>query len=184
MTIRRVVAQHDSQGKAVVASDGPPVRGKYFTHTPGFAQFLVWATEPGAMLPHGGPDPTPAVKSLHPEPGGTRFILLTIPPDSVMADPSFNFPAAIEEHKEQAPGIVDRFEPDCPGMHTTDTVDFGVVLEGEIWLELDHHETVHLRKHDLYVLNGIRHAWRNKGDKPATFAVVLLGAKRQPGTSG
>ncbi len=179
MTARRVVVSHDSTGKSVVATDGAPVRGKCFQHTPGFAQFVIWSTEAGTTVPHAGTDPTPTVKSLHPDPGGTRFLLLTIPPDSVMADPAFDGATAIQEHQQQSPGIVDRFEPDCPGMHTTDTYDYGVVLDGEIWLELDDQRTVHLRAHDLYVLNGARHAWRNKGSKPATFAVVMVGAKRQ-----
>ena len=54
-------------------------------------------------------------------------------------------------------------EPDAPGMHTTATIDFEVVLEGEVWLELDDGEEVHLRVGDCVVQNGTRHAWRNRG---------------------
>ena len=61
-------------------------------------------------------------------------------------------------------------------MHTTPTVDYGVVLDGEVWLELDDGKTVHLKEHDVVVQNGTRHAWRNKGTKPATMAFVLIGA--------
>jgi hypothetical protein len=179
MEVRRLVIGHDAKGKSVVVSDGAPVRSKNFRYTPGFAQSVVWSTEAGETVPHSGPDPTPSVKSLHPEPGGTRFLLLTMPPDTVFADPFFDFGAAMQENLTETPGIMDRFEPDSPGMHTTDTVDYGVMLDGEIWIELDDNKTVHLRPHDMYVLNGGRHAWRNKGDKPATFAVVLVGAKRK-----
>jgi len=63
-------------------------------------------------------------------------------------------------------------------MHTTPTVDYGIVLDGEIWLELDN-ETVHLKRHDIVIQNGTRHAWRNKGTAPATLAFVLIGATRR-----
>jgi hypothetical protein len=178
MNIRRVVTGHDANRKSVVISDGVPPRSRTFVHTPGFASAMVWSSGPGATVPHRGGDPTPGVKSHHPEPGGTRFLVVTFPPDAVMTEPGFNLPAAIQEHLEDSPGIADRFEPGCPGMHTTDTIDYGVVLDGEIWLELDDGNTVHLKQHDVFVQNGTRHAWRNKGSRPATLAVVLIGARR------
>ena len=69
-------------------------------------------------------------------------------------------------------------ETDNPGMHTTQTVDYGIVLEGEVWLEVDDGKQVHLKPHDIVVQNGTRHAWRNKGDKPVKIAFVLIGAKK------
>ena len=66
------------------------------------------------------------------------------------------------------------FEPD--GMHRTPTVDYGIVLDGEIWLELDEGRSALLRQHDVVVQNGTRHAWRNKSNRPATLAFVLIGA--------
>ena len=61
-------------------------------------------------------------------------------------------------------------------MHTTATIDFEVVLEGEVWLELDDGEEVHLKPGDTVVQNGTRHAWRNHGSVPARLAVFLIGA--------
>lgn len=61
-------------------------------------------------------------------------------------------------------------------MHTTPTVDYDVVIEGEVWLELSEGE-VHLTTGDVVVQHGTRHAWRNKGDKPATVLAVLIGAQ-------
>jgi quercetin dioxygenase-like cupin family protein len=63
-------------------------------------------------------------------------------------------------------------------MHTTDTVDYGIVLEGEVWLELDDGQQIHLHPHDVVVQNGTRHAWRNRSDKPVRMAFVLIGARR------
>ena len=65
--------------------------------------------------------------------------------------------------------------PGKPGMHTTDTIDFEVILSGEVWLELDDGEEVHLREGDTFVQNGTRHRWFNRGKVPAKIAVVLIG---------
>jgi quercetin dioxygenase-like cupin family protein len=173
MTVRRLVTGNDNRGKSVVAHDGPPPWSKDFEHTPGFASSFVWATT--ADVSADPADPTEAAASIVPGPGGSVFLLVTFPPDSVMADPAFNPEAAGREHAEESPGLVDFFEPDSPGMHTTPTVDYGIVLDGEIWLELDDGKTVHLQTHDVIVQNGTRHAWRNKGAKPAKMAFVLIG---------
>jgi hypothetical protein len=59
---------------------------------------------------------------------------------------------------------------------TTDTIDFEVILDGEVWLELDDGVEVHLRPGDTVVQNGTRHAWRNHGDAPCRLAVFIVGA--------
>ena len=180
MIVRRVVTGHDAAGRSVVVADGPTPRSKTFVHTPGFASNLVWLTGATPSLPNGDGDgdSTLVAKSFLPPPGGTAWHVITFPPDSVMMQPGFDFAAAGAEHLRESPGIAEKFEPDHPGMHTTDTVDYAIVLTGEIWLELDDGKTVHLKKHDTVVQQGTRHAWRNKGSEPATVAVVLVGADR------
>ena len=83
------------------------------------------------------------------------------------------------ECTEIIPGLAERFEPDHPGMHTTDTVDYGVVLDGEIWLELDGQQQTKVERQQIVVQQGTRHAWRNKSDKCTTMMFVLIGATRQ-----
>ena len=61
-------------------------------------------------------------------------------------------------------------------MHVTQTVDFAILLDGELWLELDDGKTVHLDAGDVVVQQATRHGWRNKGERPATIAFVMLGA--------
>ncbi|WP_313805536.1 cupin domain-containing protein [Sphingobium sp.] len=147
-------------------------------HTPGFVLTPLWATSAEVELGYDGGDAAAAdLASLCPGPGESRFLVLTIPPDKVMAAPGFDPVKAMEEQLRAAPGIADRMEPECPGMHRTPTIDYGVVLDGEIWLELDDEETVHLRQFDTFVQYGARHAWRNRGDRAATVAFVLIGAK-------
>ena len=84
--------------------------------------------------------------------------------------------AALADFEEHMPGLRGHMEPDAPGMHTTSTVDFEVVLDGEVWLELDDGVEVHLKAGDTVVQNGTRHAWRNHGDTTARLAVILIGA--------
>ncbi len=86
--------------------------------------------------------------------------------------------AAAREYFERLPGLAETFERDEPAMHATPTVDYAVVLEGEIWLEVDDHQTVHLRRGDVVVQNGTRHGWRNKGSQSATMLFVLHGANQ------
>ena len=64
-------------------------------------------------------------------------------------------------------------EPDNPGVHQTATVDYGVVLDGEVHLELDDGVKIRLTAGDTIVQLGSRHAWRNPTDRPATVAFVL-----------
>jgi mannose-6-phosphate isomerase-like protein (cupin superfamily) len=176
MKVRRVVTGHTGK-KSVVVSDGSSRKAKDYVHVPGMASALLWATKPVASVPNDGD--AISEKSLYvPPPGETRLMIVTFPPDSVMMSSTFNPAAAGQEYMEHMPELAQTFEMDNPGMHTTDTVDYGIVLEGEVWLELDDGEQVHLRPHDVVVQNGTRHAWRNKSDKPVKMAFVIIGAHR------
>jgi quercetin dioxygenase-like cupin family protein len=73
--------------------------------------------------------------------------------------------------------MFDTNERDNPGMHTTATVDFDMVLSGEVWLELDGGAERMLRAGDCVIQNGTRHAWHNRSDAPCVMLVVLLGAE-------
>jgi hypothetical protein len=174
LVVRRIVTGHDPAGASMVALDTAPPRSDAFHHIPGMMSRLVWATDGAPALPFSGADPTPGVASIVPPPGGSRFLIVTFPPDSVFASPEFNPAAAHEENLRISPGLAERFEAD--GMHATPTVDYGIVLDGEIWLELDDGRSALLRRHDVVVQHGARHAWRNKSGAPATLAFVLLGA--------
>jgi mannose-6-phosphate isomerase-like protein (cupin superfamily) len=177
MKVRRVVTGH-AGAKSAVISDGQTRKGRDYVNVPGMSSALLWSTEATPGVPHGGTDPI-SEKSLYVPPvGETRLMLVTFPPDSVMMSSSFNPAAAGQEYMEHMPELAQTFEMDNPGMHTTDTVDYGIVLEGEVWLELDDGKQVHLRPHDVVVQNGTRHAWRNKSDKPVKMAFVLIGARR------
>lgn len=177
MTVRRVVTGRAPDGSSIVVSDGPAPRSHCYTHIPGLGETLVWATEAGTLPGGGADDPSVSARSFVPGPGATRLILLEFPPDTVFGEPGFDPAAARAEQLEVSPGLADLFEPQAPGMHTTDTIDYGIVLSGELWLELDHGHVTPLHPGDVVVQNGTRHAWRNLGSAPAVLAVVLVGAR-------
>ena len=173
-TYRRIVTGNVN-GKAVVQSDKPLLAYEFKT-VPGYEHTLIWVNAATPDLSKeqrfdSYPD------SVVPGPGGTSLHFVTFPPGSVFADPSFDGKAAQEEALVRLRGLADHFEEEDPGMHKTNTVDYSVVYDGEIWLELDGSETLHLKRGDVVVQNGTRHAWRNKGPKPVTMLFFLNGAR-------
>jgi len=173
-TYRRIVTGNVN-GKSVVRSD-EPLSAYEFKAVPGYEHTLIWVN-PGI------PDLRKKQRfdrypdSVVPGPGGTSLHFVTFPPGSVFADPSFDARAAQEEALVRLRGLADHFEMEDPAMHKTNTVDYSMVYDGEIWMELDDGETVHLNAGDVVVQNGTRHAWRNKGNKPVTMLFFLNGAR-------
>ncbi len=180
MQARRIVTGHTKAGKSVFKSDQVTPRSTAFKNVPGFVTTLIWETQPGAAVPAAEGDPSTSAASWVPAPGGTNLMFITFPPDSVMMSPGFDPAAAGGEYMQVLPGLAEKFEMENPGMHTTDTVDYGVLLDGEIHLELDDGEQKKVARHDVVIQNGTRHAWRNKSDRPATMLFVLVGVKRHP----
>lgn len=176
MEIRRIVTGTSPDGKAVFDSDAVAPGNYKFANVPGFETSLLWATDAfaGHKEKHGR-DPAGEATSWVPGKSGTRLMVITFPPDSVMASSAFDPAAAGAEYMTALPGLAECFEPASPGMHTTATVDYGMLLEGEIHLELDDGQSKRLTPRDLVVQRGTRHAWRNRSNQPATMLFVLVG---------
>jgi hypothetical protein len=173
-TYRRVVTAN-VDGKSVLRSD-EQLQAYEFQSVPSYEHTLVWvnATTPD-LREEQRFDRYP--DSIVPGPGGTSLHFVTFPPRSVFADPSFDGEAARSEALSRLRGLADHFEKEDPAMHKTNTVDYAVVYDGEIWLELDDAKPVHLKRGDVVVQNGTRHAWRNNGTSRATMLFFLNGAK-------
>ncbi|WP_049731382.1 cupin domain-containing protein [Rhizobium ecuadorense] len=174
--IPRRVVTGIKDGKSVFVSDGPTANAHVYASVPGHLTSVVYATAAKPVLPQDHAEQAPPQIMITPEPGATKLMIVVFPPDSVFA--AIDHQAAFEEQAIHIPGLIQAFEPDAPGMHTTDTVDYDIVLDGEIWLELDDGAETLLKQGDVVVQCGTRHAWRNKGDKPATLCFVLIGAER------
>jgi hypothetical protein len=180
MKIRRIVTVEDESGKSRIASCGDAPRTHDHVHVPGMSNTRIWSTSDTTALGGTIVDPTTASASVLPSPGETRFLVVAFPPDSVMRGAAFDPVLAHEENLQVIPGLAERFEADNPGMHRTDTVDYCIVLQGPLVLELDDGVQTELRQHDVVIQNGTRHAWRNPGSHIAVMAFVLVGADRRP----
>jgi len=175
MQVRRVVTGHMSDGKATIASD-TKVEGITVDIAPGWEFNRLWGADNKATFPNDG-SPRP-YSTYFPPNEGFRFLIFTVPPRSETTQEDFDRKKALIELEEKLPGLADHLEPDAPGMHTTDSIDFDYVISGEVWLELDNGEEVHLKAGDTVVQNGTRHAWRNKNSEPCRIVVCLIGAHR------
>jgi quercetin dioxygenase-like cupin family protein len=181
MHIRRVATGQDANGKSHVVSDvvveGISVEGV-------IDMALLWSGDAPPSFPLSGE--MPKCETYFPPLGGYRFGIFTVPPEREASAAQANmtpegFMAAIARVESQVgSGVFAALEPDHPGMHTTDTIDFEVVLAGEVWVELDDGEEVHLKPGDTFVQNGTRHRWFNRGQETAKIAVVLIGGHPRP----
>ena len=173
-TYRRIVTGNVN-GRSVVQTD-EQMEAYQFKTVPGYEHTLIWlnaATPDLSKEQRFDRNPDTVV----PGPGGTSLHFVTFPPGSVFADPSFDGVAARDEALIRLRGLADHFEQEDPAMHKTNTVDYAVVYDGEIWMELDEGETLHMKRGDVIVQNGTRHAWRNRGTKPVTMLFLLNGAR-------
>jgi mannose-6-phosphate isomerase-like protein (cupin superfamily) len=105
--------------------------------------------------------------------------MFTLPPATTAAVEQKSTPAALEEFQQKMPGVMEALESDHPGMHTTETVDFDVVVFGEVVMELDDGAEVVLKAGDCVIQNGTRHAWHNRSSERAVIAFALVGAERK-----
>lgn len=179
--VRRVVTGHDADGKAVVLSDGAAP----FVHTsalrPGYASTDVWRTSatpaPIAALQ---PEPTEGPRRQLPEKRGTVIRINTLVPETE-ASRSFDAKQVNQLFTAMGNAQGSTFEANKrhPMMHRTETVDYAIVLSGEITMLLDDSE-VTLRAGDVLVQRGTNHAWTNRGTVPAQIAFILLDGEFEP----
>lgn len=174
MKIRRVVTGLDTTGQSVFISDDAAPRACSFATIPGHAMAHLWSTGSTNGTQQ---DPTLGYPPLVPGPGETSLAIYDFPPDTVMQNPT-DVGQMVEELGGALPGLFECFEPDNPGMHTTPTIDYGILLQGELWLELDNGEQKLIRPGEVVIQHGTRHAWRNKSDQIARALFVMIGPKR------
>ncbi|MCT4474671.1 cupin domain-containing protein [Bosea spartocytisi] len=148
---------------------------------PGLTFYELYMTEGVPGLTGLEPDPMLEGTKAFPGPGGTMFRLISYPPrrpEGWKPPAGVTFESALQEMSDKVPRMGDHFERGAPGMHTSDTIDYGVVVRGEMTLELDDGQRVHLRQGDCIVQNGTRHRWRNPLPEPCLMAFISVGGKR------
>ncbi|MDD2223038.1 MAG: cupin domain-containing protein [Pseudomonas sp.] len=179
MNTQSIVTGHDDQGCSCVIYAGPLLGNESFTYQPGFSAAVFGQT--GAE-PSVGSNVRPQllpITNVLPVVAGTTALMVTFPP--VLAEEARQNIAPEDiasELEERLPGFSQVFEPDAPGFHRTDTIDYAVLIEGELTLLLDNGESVYLKSGDVVVQNGTRHAWLNTSSRPARVMFVMVGATR------
>lgn len=162
--MKLVVTGHDAEGRSVFHHAGEPPRSS----SPGI--FELWSTKGGIEVPDPTDADAPAEIGYFAEDGETSFKIVTVPP--VSARPPEGFSGQIPE------ALARHFETDDPEMHTTDTIDYVIVLAGTADLELDDGRKERVTTGDCIVQRGTRHAWRVVGDEPLVLGASMIGAKR------
>ncbi len=178
---RRALTGRDAAGKSVFQSFDVTSRVVEIDSNPGLTFYELYRTEGVPNLTGLEPDPMREGTTAFPGPGGTLFRLISYPPrrpEGWKPPPGPTFDSALKELSEKVPGMGDHFDRAAPGMHTSDTIDYGVVVRGEMTLELDDGATIHLRQGDCIVQNGTRHRWRNPLPEPCLMAFVSVGGTR------
>lgn len=168
--VRRVVSAERANGASYVASDGPPTRIE------GGRVAALWATDYAttrAPINDAGEDPCPALAAFVGGHGDTRLNAMWILPEG-SPEPA-NAPKAggsmvPVRHSGTTQG---------PGWHATQSIDYMIVIRGEISCLLDEVE-VELKQGDILVQGAVNHVWRNRGSEPALIYGITVGAPEKP----
>jgi mannose-6-phosphate isomerase-like protein (cupin superfamily) len=176
MDIHCVVTGQTKSGKSVIVRN-TPVQPISLALLPGYEFHRLWGSDSIPELPCDGT--APPHPRYFPPTNGFRFGFFIIPPDTRTSVDQIGAVSALEEIQQKLPGMIDVLELDHPGMHTTDTVDFDVIVSGEVHLELDDGVEVLLKAGDCVIQNGTRHAWHNRSSEKCVIAVTLVGAERK-----
>ena len=170
--MRRIVTGHDARGKSIFLSDGPSPHVLEVPGMPGLAIVNLWVTDGAPAGNAGAADAAARPVVLEPPPRGTIFRVVDFPPDASAVgamDRARTFEAMGAGH------AMDRDASRHPGMHKTSTVDYALVLDGEIWALMDEGELL-MRAGDCLVQRGTNHAWSNRTDRPCRVAFILVNA--------
>ncbi len=179
--IRRIVTGHDDTGKAIVLQDGPLPHVTRPPTQPGLAFHEIWNTgQMPTVLTAREAEPTDRHRATAPPENGTIIRFVDIPPEG-REGPDFDRDQAKELF--DAVGLGENAEHTLSGrhplMHRTESVDYGVVIAGEIVLMLDEDE-VTLQPGDVVIQRGTIHAWANRSDAPCRMLFVLTDARFDP----
>lgn len=167
--VRRIVTGHTPEGQSTIISDEPAPQVNPGA-TPDAGSTVLWVTKTAPASNAGNDEAAPGgVRNPVPPPwrGGTILRVVDFVP-SARAVPS----ATTLEGVHHTPERTARH----PGFHQTDTVDYAVVIEGEIWAVLDEAETL-MKPGDVLIQRGTYHAWDNRSDRVCRVLFVLIDAE-------
>ena len=176
--VRRVITGFDGSGRSVFEEDGP---ASTETHPlrPGMQSSNVWATGP-LPVPVQDPDRSADVHGIMPPKGGSVLHVIDYPPEP--GDPAERAEAlrvmaerVKAANRQPEPGVRRRANALHPGMHETDTIDYAIVMSGEIYALMEDGERL-LKAGDVLIQRGTPHAWSNRSGEYCRVAFVLVEA--------
>jgi len=172
--IHRVVTGKDATGKAIAVIDGA-APNVVVSKVRGTTNTLIWVTDSTPADISGNQDAADRKIGTLPPPNGTVFRVIEFAPEK---DITSTYEERLKVMREMglAPEGPSRDHPRNAGMHRTRTIDYVLILSGEIDMLMDDSE-VHLKAGDVLVQRATNHAWVNRGDKPCKVAFILIDAK-------
>lgn len=173
LQIRRIVTGHDTNGRSIFIMDGN-ARMPTGRTSAGTSVVDLWLTDGAPADNTGDADPTDRPFRLPPPAQGSVFRIVEYPPDKERF-------AALKTQQWAADAKDQGYARDTgnarhAGFHKTDTIDYAIVVEGEIYALMDEGEKL-MKPGDVLIQRGTSHAWSNRSDKPARVAFVLIDAK-------
>ncbi len=172
--VRRIVSGHNEAGRSVVLTDAPSPHKMALAGVSNFGVTDIWKTESAPASNEGNVDPCSLPIVLAPPKSGTVFRVVEFPPDEEYIG-KWKREAAFASMGDSGSQALEEDASRHEMMHTTESVDYAFVLEGEIWAVLDEDE-VCMKAGDVLVQRGTSHAWSNRSDMPALVGFVLIDA--------
>ncbi|MDA8683202.1 cupin domain-containing protein, partial [Gammaproteobacteria bacterium] len=168
--MRRVITGHDKNGKSIVVLDGPPARS--IGEDVG-GLFELWNTDGNIINTQDNIDRADDEIILSPPSNGSKFRYFQInpTPEGIPMDIMQDIAADAFEKIGAAHHRIDTTKH--PAMHKTETIDYIILLKGDVTLILDQEE-VDIKPFDVVVQRGTNHAWVNNGSDPALLIAVLI----------
>jgi hypothetical protein len=170
--VRRLLTGHDAGGKSMFIADGEAPNVKEMASMPGLALTDLWETQAAPASNEGHADAAARPVRLEPPQNGSILRIVEFPPDSQWrgnADARTAFASIGAGHTP------DESSSD-PMMHRTATVDYAIVMRGEIYAVMEKGEKL-LRTGDILVQRGTNHSWSVRGEEPCIVAFVLVSAR-------
>ena len=175
---RVVVTGNNQSNQSQIISSAPIKVDNYFQYQPGFSVEVFWRTSAKTQVGGVFKNPEVGQSTILPEVAGTSAMIVTFPSAKEDNTPeAVDLDKLIQETFTRLPGLAETFEPEPPGYHLTNTIDYVLVLEGTVNLQLDQ-DSQALNVGDIVVQNGTRHAWVNNSGKPVRLLVIMVGAER------
>jgi mannose-6-phosphate isomerase-like protein (cupin superfamily) len=169
LQFKRVVTAHNSAGRSFILYDAQP---ETEVVQPGRALtfFELWETDGPLASNEGTDDAGNRTVRHHPPVGGTRFRMVELMPDELRQDD-----VVAKDFEQLDADSIQTSDSDDPTMHRNETVDYNIVLSGEVYAVTEEEETL-LRAGDVLIQRGTAHTWHNRSDVPCVFASVMVSA--------